>query len=213
MIKNLPQVQKKVAVLSKSHKIIYLTIAKAASSSIKDYIIRHTNGKEVVFDNKINPLWHEDFKDYFSFSFVRHPIDRLFSCYKNKIKRPNIPDKKTGIDIAFREYNSMFYRDMNFKDFLKAIIPLEPCQQNAHFRCQHQFLCDENENIIVDFIGKFENLKNDFDYIINKNNLPKKRLLCLNKVVYKKKSYDEEAIELAKCVFGVKKDMEIFDYE
>jgi uncharacterized phage-like protein YoqJ len=212
MIKNLPQVQKRVVILSESHKIAYPTIAKAASSSIKEYIIKNTDGKQIIFDREISPLWHEDFKDYFCFSFVRHPIDRLFSCYKNKIKRPTILDWKTDVDITFREYGSMFYRDMSFKDFLKVIIPLEPYQQNAHFRCQYQYLCDKDENIIVDFIGKFENLENDFNYIVNKNNLPKKRLPCLNKVIYYEE-YDEEAIELAKCVFGVKKDMEIFNYE
>jgi len=210
MIKNWPVNYNIAWFISKSHEILYLPILKSASSSIKMYMKKKVSGEEIL-PSKENELCVQNFQDYFSFSFVRHPIDRLFSCYKNKILQPNILDKNTGVGTIFSKYGTKFYKEMSFKDFLKVIISIDPENYDNHFRPQHEFLYDSNKQLAIDYVGKFENINNDFSYILNKINLPKEELPILNKTNYKE-SYDEEAIDIAKKVYGVKKDMEIFNY-
>jgi len=194
-------------IVSDEHKIVFLNIKKVASSSITECMKSKLNAN-------VEFLWCKKYQDYFSFAFVRDPLDRLLSCYNNKIKAPNIKNPQTNIGIIFDKYHTdkLFYKGMSFKKFLRAISSLDPSQYDPHFLPQYIRVCDNNKNIVVDFIGKFESLKNDFHYVLVKNNLPILILPHLNKTSFKEEMYDEETIELAKQVYGVQEDMEIFNY-
>ena len=200
-------------IVSEEYKLIFCNIKKVASSSIEKYMINNLNAKICSPENYYSGPSYNNYKEYFSFAFVRNPLDRLLSCYKNKIKNPNIINEETGMGIIFDKYKSdgIFYKEMSFKEFLKAIISLDPLRYDDHFNPQYQYVCDVNENIVVDFVGKFENIENDFQYLINNKNLPISKLPHLNKSTFNE-NYDEETTELAKQVYGVKKDMEIFNY-
>ena len=196
-------------IVSDEYKIVFLNIKKVASSSI-------TKCMQSKLNTNIEFLWCKKYQDYFSFAFVRDPLDRLLSCYNNKIKAPNIKTSETNIGIIFDKYstsaNKLFYKGMSFKEFLRAIGSLDPNQYDPHFLPQYIWVCDNNKNIVVNFIGKFESLKSDFDYILVKNNLPILTLPHLNKTSFKEEAYDEETIELAKQVYGIQEDIEIFNY-
>lgn len=194
-------------IVSDEHKIVFLNIKKVASSSITECMQSKLNAN-------VEFLWCKKYQDYFSFAFVRDPLDRLLSCYNNKIKAPNIKSSQTNIGIIFDKYivNKLFYKSMSFKKFLRAISSLDPSEYDPHCLPQYIWVCDNNKNIVVDFIGKFESLKSDFDYVLVKNNLPILTLPHLNKTSFKEEVYDEETIELAKQVYGVQEDMEIFNY-
>lgn len=64
----------------------------------------------------------------------------------------------------------------------------------------------------MDYIGKFENLQNDFDFICKTLKLDNKKLPHLrkrNKMHYSK-YYDEETINIVKKYH--KEDLELFNY-
>ena len=202
-------------IVSDDYKIIFFNIKKVASTSIGSYMFKELNGKNFIANSEIfkeKNNWYEGFKDYYSFAFVRNPFDRLLSCYKNKIKNPNDLSKETGVGLIFDPYGSKFYKNMTFKQFLEAIISLNPEEYDRHFAPQYKFVCDEDENVVVDFVGKFEHLQRDIDFLINKKKLPKQKLIFFNKSNFNC-NYDEETIELAKQVHGLTKDLEIFNYE
>jgi len=87
------------------------------------------------------------FKDYFKFSFVRNPYARLVSTYK------------------YRGYESYF----SFKDYVFKHMPEEGSAKEAmHIIPQYKFIYDEFSNKrLVDYVGRFENIKEDFTSVID----------------------------------------------
>jgi len=154
----------------------------------------------------------EQFNSYFKFTFVRNPWARLVSEYR------------------YRNY----YKNMSFKKFVLEGLPAESDYFDAyrHIVPQYDFLHDDSGNAIVDFIGRFENLQADFDYIcsklgINNSQLPHinnstrgnflkrqiKKLLFSNKYKERKNYtdyYDEETKKFVDSFYT--KDIEVFNY-
>lgn len=86
----------------------------------------------------------EQFSRYFKFSFVRNPYERLVSTY-----------------IYFD-----YIKKYDFKYFLNTIVSNELNERSTrHFLPQHNYIYDKNENILVDYVGRFENLQNDFNHV------------------------------------------------
>lgn len=197
--------------ISDKYKIVFFNVKKAASSSISSYFFDHLDGRTYCPCTCKEMHWYKNYQDYFSFAFVRNPFNRLLSCYKNKIIQPNIPNWKHDIGDIFKNYGSKFYKEMTFKQFLEAIISLDPEDYDRHFGPQYSFVCDKDENVIVDFIGRVENFERDFGFLIKQQNLPK---VDLNYYWHNKTTveafYDEETMELAKQVYGVEKDIQFF---
>jgi len=89
-------------------------------------------------------LTQEQFDQYFKFSFVRNPWDRIVSIYKY-----------FGWD-----------RYVEFKRFVVKKLKNEVWRDNYWFvRPQSDFVCNQSGDIIVDFLGKFENLRADFNQV------------------------------------------------
>ncbi len=96
-------------------------------------------------------LSKELFDEYFKFTFVRNPWDRTVSIYK------------------YFNFNTRF----EFKFFLENVLKQGLWQEKNWFvRPQSDFVCAEDGRILVDFIGRFENLQNDFYIVCKKIGLP-----------------------------------------
>ena len=153
-------------------KTVFSGNAKVASSSIKYYF--KTQNIELIRDlfSNINK-----YKDYFTFTFVRNPWERMVSLYCNKILSPNMVNTKTGVDICFEEYGDIFYAGMSFGEFVNNIVSLDQTYLDAHIHPQHWKTCATGtQNIILDFVGKFENINEDWRHICKISGLPFKRL-------------------------------------
>ena len=85
-----------------------------------------------------------EYEDYFKFTFVRHPLERALSWYKNALRDP-IHQKNYGIDPT-----------LNFDRFIRKFAG------KGFLRPQTYWLKDYNGNIPMDFIGKFEQLAEDY---------------------------------------------------
>jgi uncharacterized protein YabN with tetrapyrrole methylase and pyrophosphatase domain len=77
------------------------------------------------------------------------------------------------------------------------------------------YLTNNEGKVIVDFIGRFENLQNDYNTICNKLRISKNDLTWDNKSRYNsdlyKRYYNEESFELVNSIF--KEDIEFLGYQ
>jgi hypothetical protein len=109
--------------------------------------------KHITAEELRHLIGKETWNSYFTFSFVRNPWDRYLSSYMKKRKEaPNKirklwPKSKLLLNIA------MLYKI----GFLKW-----------KTKSQLDYLTDNEGNIIVDFIGKFENLHEDFSTVCSR---------------------------------------------
>lgn len=162
--------------------------------------LAHLKAQEYL---KYNYISQSMFDSYFKFSFVRNPWSRIVSFYN------------------YRRYYQLF----SFKHFVTKRLKNKILEKDYWFiGPQHEFIMNHNGDIIVDYIGRFENLKDDFNVICNALGLKDVKLPHVNKArevsliqKFVKKSkkhyseyYDRETKEIVENAY--KKDIQIFNY-
>lgn len=230
--------------ISHKHKCIFVHIPKAAGTSIervfmKDLGLNMDNRHSLLLGASTNKslgprrvshltvmeylshhyISQELFEQYFKFTFVRNPYDRLFSTYK-----------MLGYSdyLSFDGFVKYKLKDLLLsKDYGFFLIPA------------YDYLFDNNK-LMVDFVGKFEDLKEDFNSVLNvtglnhlslehhnKSSIANKNLLDLIKTLSKllrninmvdKISLDKPKLELSKQAKEIvikiyEKDFDAFDYK
>jgi hypothetical protein len=140
------------------------------------------------------------FNELFKFAFVRNPWDLQVSSYHH-IQRER-PHLLKGIE--------------DFEAFLRwKLDPARPYQYiiDTSIELQSEYLTDLNGNIIVDFIGRYERLEEDFQEAcarigIKAPKLPHRRQ-AKDRTAYQK-YYTDETTELIARHFS--RDIKMFDY-
>ncbi|NET30784.1 MAG: sulfotransferase family protein [Cyanothece sp. SIO1E1] len=141
---------------------IFIHIPKAAGTSLYE-LIGYTGIGHVTY------RWYEErdldkFERYFKFAFVRNPWDRLVSAFFHLKKGgSNAMDKHWAIK------NLAQYGD--FASFVKGWLTEQSVNSWVHFIPQHKFIYDDAFNLKVDYVGRLENIQNDFSVIAKKLNL------------------------------------------
>jgi hypothetical protein len=195
---------------------------KAANTTITNTL------KNLGFTNRGK---HElgDINNYFVFSFVRDPFSRLFSRYlqltyffeenwRKKYRRR----KNIGLFLghwAERNFND-FFKIMNlnknidnftFSNFVKFTM----IKHDDHWMEQCNLL-EKYSNIRVEdfnFIGKIENLQQDFDTVCDTIGISRQKLPHDNKTKHKHytRYYDDETRQIVAERYA--RDIEYFGYE
>ncbi|MCB1668076.1 MAG: sulfotransferase family 2 domain-containing protein [Pseudomonadales bacterium] len=103
--------------------------------------------------------------EYFIFSFIRDPYERLYSCYKNKVIAPLTNNKrnvlaKHGIELG-----------IPFEEFVGRVSMIPDSQADRHIRSQSWFVTD-GESLVVDFLGRLEHFHEDWAKLADKFGLP-----------------------------------------
>ncbi|EFO9214487.1 sulfotransferase family protein, partial [Campylobacter lari] len=190
------------------YKCIFIHVPKVAGSSIERviyqtdrWLVGHVKASDYV------KLDRDRFENYFSFGFVRNPYDRVVSAY-HYLKN----DSPDPLDIKWGKLN---IRDLEFKEFVLKLQDEDFKQKiltKNHFSFQYEYLCDENMNVLVDFVGRFEQLNSDFKKILNILNR-KDSLIHVNKSkrCNYKDYYNCETYKIIREIY--KNDFEIFDYD
>lgn len=138
----------------KKASCIYIHIPKAAGTSINKAIYGKTLGHYTA--EEIKKTFPHLFERSFTFSFVRNPWDRTLSAYRFA---------KVGRTESMGVYNPRQYEIPEFDSFEKFLFEWlskkEPKEIDYIFQPQHEFVCDKNNDLLVDYIGKVETLKED----------------------------------------------------
>jgi len=154
---------------------IFVHIPKAAGISINKALFGNYGGGHRTAQNYKRIFGPKLFKRYYKITFVRNPYTRLLSAYEYLIQGGFYLNKK---DKTWAEKNISKYG--SFDEFVKKWINEENIWNYVHFMPQYYFICDSDLNSMVDFIGKVENIDEDFDKVCRKLQI-KNRLYHLNK--------------------------------
>ena len=186
-------------------KAIFIHVPKCAGMSIS-YFCRQ-NGLLIDPVNR-SDIWLKQNKSYqnienvavdFSFAFVRNPFSRMVSAWKCQW-------------VSCNQYKT-------FKDFILYFLP--ESNSITFFRWSHVMpftdtrmkLFNSNGNQLIDFIGKVENLQEDFNIICDKIGIPQQQLPHKNKTKHKHymEYYDDETREIVAQKYA--RDIEYFGYK
>lgn len=136
----------------------------------------------------------EQYESYFKFSIVRNPWARVHSWYKN-VQRDERTRKELKIPIQ-----------PNLYEFLKS------CINKDVLRPQTFWLKNFKGGIDLDYIGRFENLSNEFNIICD--------LIKIKPIILPHElkgtdeeyqdAYDKNSIKLVTAFY--KEEIELFDY-
>ncbi|MGD8854371.1 MAG: sulfotransferase family 2 domain-containing protein, partial [Gammaproteobacteria bacterium] len=142
----------------------------------------------------------EKFASMFKFCFVRNPWDKVVSEFRFRIWTSQ---NEITADASFTDWVRSTYvdRDPRYHDWPKMFLP------------QLEWLTDEKGEVAVDFIGRFENLQNDFDKICAAINIDRQVLPHENRSREDKSYrsyYDSETKAVVEEIF--KPDIEFFGY-
>ncbi len=143
------------------------------------------------FLNKKMNMTPEKWRTYFKFCFVRNPYDRFISGWNHLSKK-----------IPFHHFVHMknYVSDM---EYIHTFMP------------QYRHIIDFKNNVDIQFIGRFENLENDFIYILYHIGftLPiHDPIVRVNVKKHKKyiEYYDQNTIQVVNTL--MKEDFERFNY-
>lgn len=206
--------------ISHDKKFIFIHIPKTGGSSIYKALggdrrndpqhgyskklkfqLQHATASELRTHEFIS---ESKFKEYFKFCFVRNPWDLAVSEWKWRIE--NLP---------FLSLDR--YAQPTFKDFIKKAPNwkgLTGRRIRRHLLPQYYFVHDREDNLIVDYVGRFETLGKDFKVICSKIGASDLELPSINqsrRVQSYKEYYDEETFEIVGKQYKV--DIDFFNYK
>jgi hypothetical protein len=149
--------------------------------------------KTSSYINKKMNMTREKWNTYYKFAFIRNPYDKLVSAWYH-INRFNIP----------------------FKNYFNLINICNDVEYMHMFLPQVRNIINENGIININFIGKFENLEEDFQKVL-KNIGVKNIIHDVNKKMNKRdhddfyKYYDQETLTKANII--LKEDFNYLDFK
>ena len=210
--------------LSYSHRFLFIHVPKTGGSSIsralaecvhrpEDHWVNRTLGRVGIHVNLYGPervrryrfhstarvlrrhLSEETFESSFKFAFVRNPWDRMVSSYH------------FVAGCATHHRHRQVARGMNFKDYLRYEVARGKMSQAA-------MLTDRSGRLLVDFVGRFERLAEDFHRVCQHLGLPC-QLGHHNRSRHRdyREYYDRESIELVRRHFGDEIDLFGYDFQ
>lgn len=92
-----------------------------------------------------------DYRNYFSFAFVRNPFERLMSGWTDKI----VLENKGGVKDSL-----VIHKGKDLAWFVDWLCDQDPHEINIHFRPQSLLIPGW-----VNFIGRVDNFSNDLEYV------------------------------------------------
>ncbi len=167
--------------ISHSHRFIFIHVAKVAGLSIRaaiqDYVeepehfktrrppktikgqpnvmytlwdamLTHATAQETV-----KQLPSDVFQKFYKFAFVRNPWDWQVSMYHFLLKETTNPKYKTIKALS------------GFDEYLEWVMATRNPYPKGATKLQKDMLVDENGEFLVDYIGRFETLSDDFNQV------------------------------------------------
>ncbi|XP_078515934.1 carbohydrate sulfotransferase 14 [Lissotriton helveticus] len=173
--------------VNEKYQFLYCYVPKIACSNWKkvlkvlDGALENVN-VNVKMDHKSDLVFLADMKaeeiryrlkHYFKFMFVREPMERLLSAYRNKFGEIKEYQMRYGTEIVKRYRKNPGQSrgdDVTFSEFLWYLIDEDVEKMNEHWMPMYN-LCQPCA-VQYDFIGSYERLNDDANYILEQVKAP-----------------------------------------
>ncbi len=144
----------------KNKGIIFVHIPKTAGLSIIKSIFGNVYGSGHRTITFFKMVFGDEFNQFYKFSVIRNPYDRILSAYNFL--------KKGGINNTDKNnYNKYLKKFNSFEDFVLNGLNKKIMKNVIHFTPQYKFICID-EVIKVDFLIRFELLEEDLNIVSKK---------------------------------------------
>lgn len=187
-------------------RCIFIHIPKAAGIATAQSLFHNLGGGHEPLEYYQSIFSPKDFASFFKFTIVRNPWDRVHSAYEFLKTGGFGPNDQKWFDENLSHLNG-------FEDFILNWLDESTLRSYIHFFPQTGFILNQHGQIQMDFIGKFENLANDYDRIASKINTY--RSLQFSNVNKKKKehsnAYNQSMIEKVGDLYA--EDISNFNYQ
>ena len=199
--------------ISDSKKFVHIHLVKTGGTSRNEILSKYLDRKigDQPPPDIMKSIVNENFDEldgYFKFTFVRNPWDLVVSFFRERMVQSG---RGRGQ-----------YKD-NAKSFRKFVDDVE--KGRVRYNITHDFIQNQlsfltkdgscKGSLFVDFVGRFENLKKDWEYVAEKINV-EKELPHLRKSTGKNKKhyseyYDEKSKNIIQKLY--KHDIKYFKYK
>ena len=146
--------------ISHSHRFVWYRVAKVATRTIRHHFETHHVALDVDHAMRVRyPL--AAFGDYFTFGFVRHPLDRFISAWHDKVVNANYYafDEPTHERMQRVEEFALWTAEQDL-----SAVP----GTDQHLTLQSRMI-DLNR---VDFVGRLETFDRDFSEVCERAGAP-----------------------------------------
>ncbi|PTB82515.1 hypothetical protein C9933_01775, partial [Methylophaga nitratireducenticrescens] len=127
-------------------KAIFVHIPKCAGISINKSLFGNLAGRHTTLDDYIKIFEPKAIENYFKFTIVRNPWDRVVSAYFFLLKGGLNSQDKTFFDQELSGYP-------DFDSFVRNWLNKENIWKWHHFRPQFHYILDTHNKVSLDFIG------------------------------------------------------------
>lgn len=213
--------------ISYSHRFIFFHIGKTGGMSMRE-IFQHYAQEPEKFKiprpsqmiegkpNKMYDVWQtlllhatasdakeelstDVFDDFFKFAFVRNPWDLQVSMYHFILREPTSSTYPQVSQLG------------SFDAFIEWVVETPRPYPKGITKLQREMITDENGNLLVDFVGRYEKLHDDFEFLRQKLNITES-LPHLNRSQHSdyRRYYNDYTQNLVTQHF--KDDIELFGY-
>lgn len=172
------------------YRFLYCYVPKVACSNWKrvlkvlsgalenvDVNIKMDHRSDLVFLSSLKPEEiRYRLKHYFKFMFVREPMERLLSAYRNKFGEIESYQKKYGVEIIKRYRKgrakdaAITGDDVTFAEFVRYLLDEDVERMNEHWMPIYN-LCQPCA-VSYDFIGSYEHLESDAEFVLQRVGAP-----------------------------------------
>lgn len=190
--------------------------------SVQGFMLDNLPGAKQLLENHsyaedaISLLGRETWDQYYTFGFVRNPWARLVSWYV--MVSEMTPYKRNQPNKTNKLWDYVKQNSDSFKEFVEncteEIVDVRDGYEyrKSFTRNQYDYFTDSEGKIAVNFIGRFENLQEDFEKVLAELKLPMYELPVVNATKKKdyRSFYDENTMKIVESRF--EKDIKYFGY-
>ncbi len=185
---------------------IFIHIPKVAGTSIFHALGKNKGGRNHLPWYVYHAADKYKFRKYFKFAFVRNPWDRIYSSYSYFLNGGN-QQGDVLLSKTIKKYQS-------FDHFIVDGLGSGAFRNNLLFLPQSEFIIGSQGNVVLDFLGYYERLEEDFDTLMSVMKISG-NLLHLNKSSkqkrYKEAYSTQESIKIVEQIY--RQDISTFNYK